>query len=535
MKRAVSPLRQSRTLRQIAKYARRALLNHTTQLGVMNSFNAINALRDQYIDHRIATSELRPSPSTTVAIVRIGQGIDDVSLVEWDATAPFLPSGLEPRHKSTLGDALKTASYFLVVRGKTKLDIAALTRLLEQALQEGNEHIGLWEPRYLPHGQDKYYDPVTGYTNWSSIDHSLLTRETFSYAKALMSDDGAIIFDIETSYRIRSAGFLLQYCPDIIVEHQISSDQVSLRDYVALWIRYNPLRTGRASREGQESSIYYPLGGRNLELRRTISASTQRYDSPDASHPKVSIIVRTYRGRETLLKQALFSIIKQTYDNIEIVVVEDGGSHQEKYVSQVSSVASGCGKSILYFSAEKVGRSQTGNIGLSKASGEYIGFLDDDDLLFRDHVETLVSAVTSSKKDAAYALSWAIKTKKENNRNGYIETAVVDPKAYNLEYSYTILEKENIFPIQSIIFHRSRYDQHGGFDTSLEHLEDWNLWLRYAYQADFAFVRQTTSMFRVPDEDAILAERGKLMELARDTAKQKAYDALATFRTEAQD
>ena len=60
---------------------------------------------------------------------------------------------------------------------------------------------------------------------------------------------------------------------------------------------------------------------------------------------------------------------------------------------------------IRYFATgEKVGRSRAGNLGMEKASGRYLNFLDDDDLFFADHVEVLVSQLIKGKKRAAYCV-----------------------------------------------------------------------------------------------------------------------------------
>lgn len=521
---ATTSLRPSLVLRTVAKRIRNAVQKHTTQRGVIEGFNAINSLRDRYIDDQSRSVATVPPRVPHIGIVRLGAGMQTIPAPDWDTTIGLL-SAIDVDSGVDGAIAAADIDYLLLLEGDVRPAPDMLHRLVAQALRDESGDVGAWEPRHLPLEQARYYDPVTGYTNWIAFGCALVRKDAFIAAGGLGAGRAGTARDVDLSYRMRRAGFLLQYCPEARVACPWVERRVSIGTYLSLWGRYH-LPTGRRSHTTSPAPrLAYPLGGRSIDLNRTVCPTAL----PNAC-PKVSIIVRTYRGRTTFLKQALQSLIRQTYTNIQIVVVEDGGDHQQAHVQRMADIARGTGKEILYLSAEKVGRSATGNIGLQHASGDYMGFLDDDDLFFRDHVETLVAAVSAAETDAAYGLAWAIKTRKAGNANGYLETAVVRPKGYERAFTYALLETENIFPIQSILFRRALYDRHGGFDITLDQLEDWNLWLRYADGADFTLVRKTTSMFRVPDEDAVLQERRMLMEAARDTAKQKAAATLAMLR-----
>ena len=94
----------------------------------------------------------------------------------------------------------------------------------------------------------------------------------------------------------------------------------------------------------------------------------------------VSIVVATYK-RDLSLRKALESLINQTYKNIEIIVVDDNSNEEwNKKVKEI--IDDFINKSnIIYIKNEKnKGSAQTRNIGIEKANGEYITFLDDDDI-----------------------------------------------------------------------------------------------------------------------------------------------------------
>jgi hypothetical protein len=81
--------------------------------------------------------------------------------------------------------------------------------------------------------------------------------------------------------------------------------------------------------------------------------------------------------------------------------------------------------------------------------------------------------------------------------------------------------KHNFIPIQAVVFRRELYDCYGGFDESLDYLEDWNLWTRYSQAGDFLLIEKTTSMFRVPYDLAEKATRQMMLDKYYPIALQK--------------
>ena len=207
--------------------------------------------------------------------------------------------------------------------------------------------------------------------------------------------------------------------------------------------------------------------------------------------PLVSVIIRTC-GRPDLLSNALESIRKQSYHNIEVVIIEDGLNVSEKYISDNYRDLQ-----IVYFSTgQKGGRCRAGNIGLEKASGEYLNFLDDDDILLPNHVSLLVEKLIGSEYKVAYSIAeehqFLVSTKdgKRTIKRKFVR--------FKQQFNRLLLCYMNYFPIQSVMFERSLYEECGGFDTNSEMLEDWDFWLRMALKADFLFVPEITSVYYTP-------------------------------------
>ena len=209
--------------------------------------------------------------------------------------------------------------------------------------------------------------------------------------------------------------------------------------------------------------------------------------------PLVSIIIRTCQ-RPNVLRRALDSIRKQKYQNIQVVIVEDGENVSEGFIRREYSDLN-----YLYQATKvKVGRCVAGNKAMEMATGEYFNFLDDDDELFPEHIETLLGELVMQKnKLVAYSVAeeqqidiiskepYEIKIKKKHIR-------------YKQPFNRMLLYTFNYLPIQCVMFHRSLYEELGGFDEKLEALEDWDLWVRYSTYTDYHYVNQVTSCYRVP-------------------------------------
>ena len=150
-----------------------------------------------------------------------------------------------------------------------------------------------------------------------------------------------------------------------------------------------------------------------------------------------------------------------------------------------------------------------------------MNFLDDDDLLFADHVETLVEAVTAAGAAGGYALSWETATEMiDRERAEYRETAHVT--RHRQPFDRLTLWHHNYLPIQAVLFHRRLYDRHGGFAEDMDQLEDWNLWTRYTLDESFVQVEKTTSIYRVPAGAREAAGRQELLDLAyRDAVERQ--------------
>jgi glycosyltransferase involved in cell wall biosynthesis len=214
-------------------------------------------------------------------------------------------------------------------------------------------------------------------------------------------------------------------------------------------------------------------------------------------------------NRTQWLRQALASCANQTWENLEVVVVEDGAPASQAVIDSFRDRLD-----IRYeATGGSGGRSRAGNRALALATGEWMNFLDDDDLLFADHVEVLVGAALAAGAKGAYGLAWETKTLvRDRAAAEYEET--MHATVHRQPFDRITLWHHNYLPIQAVLFHRSLYERHGGFAEDMDQLEDWNLWTRYTLEDDFVLVEKTTSKYRVPAETRGAAERQALLDRA---------------------
>ncbi|MBI5677227.1 MAG: glycosyltransferase, partial [Planctomycetes bacterium] len=200
----------------------------------------------------------------------------------------------------------------------------------------------------------------------------------------------------------------------------------------------------------------------------------------------VSVIIPTY-NRPDSLKRALESITTQTYKNIEMIVVNDAGEDVSQIINSFRDRLT-----IKYLTHDiNKDRSAARNTAIKHASGQYIAYLDDDDIFLPHHVETAVKVLTTTDYKVVYTDACRAYQIKMGNTYQVIKKDI----PYSVDYSKGIFYKTNITPILCVVHDRTCFDEVGIFNESLLVLEDWDLWIRMAEKYDFYHIREVTCEF----------------------------------------
>jgi hypothetical protein len=215
--------------------------------------------------------------------------------------------------------------------------------------------------------------------------------------------------------------------------------------------------------------------------RSSLRATELRTDGPLAS-----IIVRTY-NRPRFLERALSSIAAQKYKNVEAIVVNDAGDPVDEVVAKFPFAR-------LIVNEKNLGTTPSANVGLRAARGEYVGLLDDDDMLFPDHLARHVDALERS--GGAASSSDAITC--------YLElTPFSDYAVYGYRVALArhvdrseIYVRDPVAPM-AVLMRRKILETLGGFDESVDFAEDWEVWIRIAESYDILHVPHVTGIYSV--------------------------------------
>ncbi|RLE12773.1 glycosyltransferase family 2 protein [Candidatus Aerophobetes bacterium] len=178
----------------------------------------------------------------------------------------------------------------------------------------------------------------------------------------------------------------------------------------------------------------------------------------------VSVIIPTY-NRENWIKEAVESIFCQSYSNYEIIVVDDGSTDNTKRVLAPFK------SKIRYVFQPTSGPSSARNKGLQLSRGEWIAFLDSDDVWRPEKLEKQMDVL---QKEPEFKVCY---TDEVWIRNGKF----VNPRKRHTKYSgwiYPYCLPLCIISPSSVVIHRSVFEEVGYFDTSLPVAEDYDLWLR---------------------------------------------------------
>ncbi|MBA4252238.1 MAG: hypothetical protein C0442_11025, partial [Chlorobiaceae bacterium] len=226
----------------------------------------------------------------------------------------------------------------------------------------------------------------------------------------------------------------------------------------------------------------------SIDKKITEIISKFNLDTPKQNNnkPLVTVIIPTF-NRRTHVEEALLSVINQTYKNLEILVVNDAGEDIWDLIQSFNDPR------IKYFMHKSnKGLAGSRNTGLNNANGDYIAFLDDDDIFYPNHIEILLNEITSSDYKVVY--SDAYRCLQEFSGQKYV--TVQKELKYSIEYSQPFLFALNIAPVQCFLFHKSCLSDNIRFDESLTTYEDWEFWIKLSLKNDFKHIPQVTSEYR---------------------------------------
>jgi len=203
------------------------------------------------------------------------------------------------------------------------------------------------------------------------------------------------------------------------------------------------------------------------------------------STPVISVVIPVYNGAKTI-KETIESVLQQSYENFEIIVINDGS--QDETLAVINSIKD---QRIKVFSYSNAGLSASRNRGFAQARGEFIAFLDADDLWTKDKLEAQLEALQQNPQ-AAVAYSWT----DHIDENGKF----LRPASYNScngNVYQRLLIGNFLVSGSNTLIRTQALTKVGGFDESLNSAEDWDMWLRLASLYEFVVVPRPQVLYRI--------------------------------------
>ena len=206
--------------------------------------------------------------------------------------------------------------------------------------------------------------------------------------------------------------------------------------------------------------------------------------------PEVSVIIPTY-NRPKYLSQALASAVRQTYTNLQIIVVNDGGCDVRGVVKQFSDAR------IKFIDRkENQGKAHSLNEAIAEAKGKYIAYLDDDDIYYPNHISSLVEALeNSSDCQAAYTDLYKTYCRILPDASRTVLAKILE---ISRDFDrFFILYFNHVLHV-SLMHTREILDKTGPYNEDLRVLIDWDMTRRLVFFTDFYHVDRITGEFYSP-------------------------------------
>ena len=219
----------------------------------------------------------------------------------------------------------------------------------------------------------------------------------------------------------------------------------------------------------------------------------------------ISVVIPAYNAERTIIP-TIQSIQEQTIKDLEIIVINDGSS--DRTLELLSTVND---ERLKVYSYPNGGLSTARNRGISKARGEFISFIDADDLWTSDKLEKQLAALQKNP-EAGVAYSWNIVMVEAEDDTKSVAFISGDKVNFTGDVYPQLLTNNFIGNGSNILVRREVIDLVGEFDTSLKSCEDWDYYLRLAQKYHFAIVSEHQVLYR--KASGSMTSNGSTMEKA---------------------
>jgi glycosyltransferase involved in cell wall biosynthesis len=199
--------------------------------------------------------------------------------------------------------------------------------------------------------------------------------------------------------------------------------------------------------------------------------------------PEVSVIIPTYNSAR-YIPAAIESILAQTLQDIEVLVIDDGSE------DDTNLVVRRYGGPVHYFYQKNHGVAAARNRGIEKSRGRYIAFLDADDTWLPHKLERqLVGLKEHPEVGACYAAHVVV--------DANLTPLAIQRSQQRVSTLADLLTRGNVVgSLCTVVCQRSLFKEVGGFDPALSQCADWDMWVRLATMTEFLYIDEPLATYR---------------------------------------
>ena len=251
-----------------------------------------------------------------------------------------------------------------------------------------------------------------------------------------------------------------------------------------------------------------------LFYKLKISISIIIYHSIDMSNNQVSVIIPVYNGGKTI-KETIQSVLNQTFTNFELIIINANST--DATLSIISQIED---ERIKVYSYSKANVAVNRNRGIKHATGNYITFLDADDLWTDDKLAAQYTALQSNPQ-AGVAYSWTNCI--DENGKFLRKTSQVN---WNGDVYSKFLLDDFIGNGSNVMIRRELLIEVGGFDEKLTNAQDTDMWLKLSALSNFICIPKAQILYRILTDsmssNVLGLEKSNLEIIQRAFAHKKA-------------
>ncbi len=200
----------------------------------------------------------------------------------------------------------------------------------------------------------------------------------------------------------------------------------------------------------------------------------------------VSVVMPAFNS-EKYIAECIESVLNQTYQNLELIIVDDGSSD-----NTVDLIKGYNGNRIKLIQQKNAGSAKARNLGIEHASGLWIAFIDSDDIWLADKI--------TKQLDHCFDKVWS---HTDMYFHGDIYPAHTRATDFTPKYAGLVFKKllvENSIGSSSVMIKKEIIEDFDGFNTKYRALQDWDLWIRIAAKHPICYINEPLVYYRTHSE-----------------------------------